>query len=207
MDACQSCCKSTSVDEVLHRINSPLLLGAKYCWFTYAISSTEGANFSLTIVVMVQKSNAIRANCLSTPAQFNYSCAADNYCLAVWDARLMNDIRTCFHLALLHACTSFHRHSRQNNTRSLLSNTWRNLCTSAKTFQRLIMTMRFTYSFMFLRWLCNLPSWMCNICTYIVNENRRFNLMLHPEGFCGVLHCKKEIKAFVKYIFLLPPKL
>lgn len=122
VDTCQPCCKSTSVDEFLHRINSPLLLGAKYCWFTYAISSAEGANFSLTIVVMVQKSNAIRGDCLSTPARFNYSCAADNYCLAVWDARLMNDIRTCFHLALLHACMSFHRHRHQNNTRFLSSN-------------------------------------------------------------------------------------
>lgn len=111
VDACQSCCKSTSLDEFLYRINSPLLLEAKYCWFTYAISSAEGANFSLTIVVMVQESNAIRANCLSTPAQFNYLCAADNYCLAVWDAWLMNDIRTCLHLALPHACLSFHRQS------------------------------------------------------------------------------------------------
>ena len=140
VDACQSCCKSTSADEFLYRIISPLLLGAKYCWFTYAISSAEGADFSLTIVVMVQKSNAIRGNCLSTPAQFNYSRAADNYCLAVWDARLMNDTGTCFHLALLHASTGFHRHRRQNNTRFLLSNTGRNLWSD-----------------------CNLPSWMCNV--------------------------------------------
>lgn len=119
VDACQSCCNSTSVDGFLYRINSLLLLGAKYCWFTYAISIAAGVNFRLTIVVMVQKSNAIRADCLSTPTQFNYSRAADNYCLAIWDARLMNDTRTCFHLALLHACTSFHRHSCQNNTRVL----------------------------------------------------------------------------------------
>lgn len=139
LDACQACCRSSAVDEFLYHINSPLLLGAKYFWFTYAISSAEGANFSLTIVVMVQKSNVIRANCLSTPAQFNYSCAVDNYCLAVWDARLMNDIRTCCHLALLHTWLS-PRHSPQNNTRSLLSNTWRNLVNISRNIQWLMMS-------------------------------------------------------------------
>lgn len=86
VDDCQSCCKSTSVDKFLYRINAPLLLGAKFGLFTYAISSAGGANFSLTIAVMVQKSNAIRADRLSMPAQFNYLCTADNYYLAVRDA-------------------------------------------------------------------------------------------------------------------------
>lgn len=58
---------------------------------------------------MVQKSNAIKDDCLNTPARFNYACAADNYCLAVWDAWLMNDTITSLHLALLHACVCFHR--------------------------------------------------------------------------------------------------
>lgn len=180
-DACQSCCKSTSVDEFLYRINSPLLLTAKYCRFTYAISSAEGANFSLTIVVMVQKSNAIRANCLSTPAQFNYSCAAGNYCLAVWDARLMNDIRTCFHLALLHPCMSFHRHSVKITPDSFKA-THGEICGVTA--------------------ICPLKS--ATWSSKWDQEQQRFNLMIHPEGFYyqlllffSVLHCKKEIKVFV----------
>lgn len=113
VDACQSFCKSTSLDTFLYCINChllPLFLSeCKYRWFTYAISSAEGANFSLTIVVMVQKSNAIRAHCLRPPAHFNYSRAADNYCLAVSDAWLMGDIMTRSHLVPLHPCRSFHR--------------------------------------------------------------------------------------------------
>lgn len=52
---------------------------------------------------MVWESNAIRGNCLSMHAPFNYSCAADSRCLAVGDAWLMSDIITCCHLALPHA--------------------------------------------------------------------------------------------------------
>lgn len=113
VDACQSCCKSSSLDTFLYCINLHLLplhlSESKYHWFTYAISSAKGANFSLTIVVMVEKSNAIRGHCLSPPTQFNYSRAADTYCPAISDAWLMSGIMARSHLVLLHPCRSFTR--------------------------------------------------------------------------------------------------
>lgn len=72
---------------------------------------------------MVQKSNAIRDNCLSPSAQFSYSRAADNYCLAISDAWLMSDIMTRSHLVLPDPGRSFHRLAKtkaRNMRRNLL---------------------------------------------------------------------------------------
>lgn len=127
LDRCQSCCKINLIEQHSFIALTPtsslsLLSEWKYHWFTCAISGAEGANFSLTIGVMVQKSNAIRAHCLSPPAQFNYSRAADNYCLAISDAWLMSDIMTRSHLMLPHPCRSFHwlRKTKACNTRRIL---------------------------------------------------------------------------------------